>query len=1078
MAKREISIPVSSPPRRYVPLLLFGSGFCALVYQTTWLREFRLIFGGSTAATAAVLGVFMTGLGVGGIILGQRSETKTKPLAFYARLELFIAISAVLSLLLIVVARYFYIALGGAATMGMFGATIVRLVLAAIILGTPTFLMGGTLPAAVRAVVAREDISRRSVGVLYGVNTLGAVTGALAGTFYCFEHFGNRTTLLLAAVLNVVVAFLAFRVSNSMTESPCDAGRSSQPEREESEIAAPPIFVLSSAALVGFAFLLMEIVWYRMLAPLFGGSTFCFGLILAVALFGIGLGGAAYAVFGLKRSASLQFFALTCAAEAFFIALPYALGDRIALLAMALRPLGTLGFHGHVMAWTSLSLIVVFPAAFVSGLQFPLLIALLGRGSKSVGSQTGTAYAWNTVGALIGSLAGGFGFIPLFSAPGVWRMVVVILAVLSIVAALLALRERWSWARISAALATVALALCMLAARGPTAFWRHGEIGVGRIHKAEAPPNEIKDFMQKIRQRNLWEADGIESSVALTKGGFSFIVNGRSDGSAKIDAGTQVMCGLVGAALHPHPTKAMVIGLGSGSTAGWLAAMPTIEKVDVVELEPVILRVAKACAPVNHDALNNPKLHVVIGDAREVLLTTREKYDLIASEPSNPYRAGIAGLFTAEYYRSIDRRLQPGGLFMQWMQAYEVDETTIQVFYRTLGSVFANIESWQTETGDLLLVASHEPIRYDAEALRARLAQEPLKSALLAAWRASGLEDFLAHYVGNSDVARTVQQHQPGPVNTDDRTVMEFALARSVNLLSNGFRIDDIRFGAHAAQADRPKVSNGEVDWSRVDEARFLLFTFRDSTEKNQLGLRSGQQSRLEAFDSYTKGDLTGALRSWRAQTNDPDNLTELLMVAECLAEAGDDVALPYIDKLSQLLPSEAEAIRAELAWRQKRPVDAIGGFLKFFSATHDDPWPVDDFIRRSILRAQAIATSDVSKQGTFLIYNALRTPLCLYSNDTDRIGTLLTIGFYLDGYKARAYSLPAIEALEPNFPWESKFLEARKDCYEAMHDPRAEQAQRDLADFLKHESSMSNVPALAKEIEKTSERTSLAPNN
>lgn len=1077
MAKREISIPISSSTRRFVPLLLFGSGFCALVYQTTWLREFRLIFGGSTAATAAVLGVFMTGLGVGGIILGQRSETKTKPLAFYARLELFIAISAVLSLLLIVAARHFYIALGGAATMGMFGATIVRLVLSAIILGTPTFLMGGTLPAAVRAVVAREDISRRSVGVLYGVNTLGAVTGALAGTFYCFEHFGNRTTLLLAAVLNVVVALLAFRVSNSMTESPRDADRFSQPESEESEITAPPIFVLSSAALVGFAFLLMEMVWYRMLAPLFGGSTFCFGLILAVALFGIGLGGAAYAVFGLKRSASLHFFALTCAAEAFFIALPYALGDRIALLAMLLRPLGTLGFHGHVIAWTSLCLIVVFPAAFVSGLQFPLLIALLGRGSKSVGSQTGTAYAWNTAGALIGSLAGGFGFIPLFSAPGVWRMVVVVLAILSVVAALLALRERWNWARISAALATVALALCMLAARGPTAFWRHSEIGVGRLRRTDLPPNELHDLIVRMRGRNLWEADGIESSIALTKNGFSFIVNGRSDGSAKIDAGTQIMSGLIGAALHPHPRKAMVVGLGTGSTGGWLAAVPTIEKVDVVELEPVVFRVARDCAPVNHAALNNPKLHVAIGDAREALLTAREKYDLIFSEPSNPYRAGVASLFTAEFYRSVDRCLAPGGFFLQWMQAYEVDERTVQIFYRTVGSVFANIESWQTESGDVLLVASHEPIRYDAEALRARLAEEPLKSGMLAAWHTYGLEDFLSHYLGNTNVARTLQQFQPGPLNTDDRMVMEFAFARSVNLL-NGFRLDDIRSSAHAAQADRPRIQNGEVDWSRVDEARLLLYAFRDSAEMSQLCSTPEQRHRVEAFDSYTKDDLPGALRNWRAQSEEPKNLSELEMVAECLAEAGDHDALPYIEKLSQLLPSDAEAIRAELAWREKRPVDAIDGFLKFLVAVHDDPWPAEGLMKRSILRAQGVATSDLSKQGTLLLYNALRAPLSLHNNDADRVGALLTMGFYLDGGKPGANTLPAIESLEPNFPWERKFLEVRKNCYETLRDPRAEQAGRDLADFLKHESSTSNVPALAKEIEKTSERTSLAPND
>src|SRR5712692_10318687 len=153
---------------RLVALLLFGSGFCALIYQTTWLREFRLIFGASTAATAAVVGVFMAGLGFGGIILGRRSENKSQPLAFYARLELFIAVSAALSPFLIFLGRHLYIALGGAAAMGLPFATLIRLILAALIMGVPTFLMGGTLPAAARAVVAQGDVARRSIGVLYG----------------------------------------------------------------------------------------------------------------------------------------------------------------------------------------------------------------------------------------------------------------------------------------------------------------------------------------------------------------------------------------------------------------------------------------------------------------------------------------------------------------------------------------------------------------------------------------------------------------------------------------------------------------------------------------------------------------------------------------------------------------------------------------------------------------------------------------------------------------------------------------------------------------------------------------------
>src|SRR5437763_432191 len=411
---------------RVVSLFLFGSGFCALIYQTTWLREFRLIFGASTAASAAVLGVFMAGLGFGGIVLGRRVERKAKPLAFYGHLELLIAISAATSPLLIFLARHIYISLGGTTVMGMAVGTCVRLILSAVILGLPTFLMGGTLPAVARAVVSREDVSRRALGILYGVNTLGAVTGALAGTFYLFENFGNRLTLWWASGLNIIVALLALRCSASSAPVPADT-----PAEMEETDPVPlfrTYFLLIAAGAVGFAFLLMEMVWYRMLAPLFGGSTFAFGLILAIALLGIGFGGVVYSFSGARRSASVTFFALTCAAEALFIAIPYALGDRIAMAAMLLRPLGTLGFYGHVLAWAALSSIIILPAAFVSGFQFPLLISLLGSGRTRIGSQTGAAYAWNTIGALVGSLAGGFGFMPLFSAPGVWRMVVWLLA--------------------------------------------------------------------------------------------------------------------------------------------------------------------------------------------------------------------------------------------------------------------------------------------------------------------------------------------------------------------------------------------------------------------------------------------------------------------------------------------------------------------------------------------------------------------------------------------------------------------------------------------------------------------------
>ena len=1051
---------------RIVALLLFGSGFCALLYQTTWLREFRLVFGASTAATAAVLGVFMAGLGFGGIILGRRSETKARPLAFYAQLELLIALSAALSPLLISAARHFYIALGGTQAMGMGVGTIMRLILTALIIGAPTFLMGGTLPAAARAVVAPDDVTRRSIGVLYGMNTLGAVTGAVAGTFYCFEHFGNRITLWLAVALNVIVALSALHFAKSMPDGKISSKLSREKEKEESRTEARPWFVFSAAALVGFAFFLMELVWYRMLGPLLGGSTFSFGLILAMALLGIGIGGGAYAFLGLKRSASLHFFALTCAAEALFIAIPYALGDRIAMVAMLLRPLGTLGFHGHIIAWSALCAIVVFPAAFIAGLQFPLLIALLGRGRKNVGAQTGAAYAWNTVGALIGSLAGGFGFLPMFSAPGVWKIVVVLLCAVAVVAALLALSELPRWSRLIPAFGIAALALAMLYATGPTAFWRHSQIGVGRIKQFQASPNEMRELVHRMRRQILWETEGIESSVAMSKrDSLSFIVNGRADGNAKGDAGTQIMSGLIGAVLHPHPAKAMVVGLGTGSTGGWLAAIPTMDQVDVVELEPAVLQVAKDCAAVNHDALANPKLHVRLGDAREVLLTTREKYDVVVSEPSNPYRAGVAGLFTREYYRSIDRCLQPGGMFLQWVQAYEIDDRTLQIFYRTLGSVFSNIQSWQTTDGDLLLLASHQPVQYNVEQLRARLKEEPFRSAMLAGWQAEGLEDFLAHYVGNEALAETLQQPASGSRNTDDRTVIEFAFARSVNL-TGGFPLANLLASAKNTHNDRPRHLDGVIDWARMEDARLCISPSLNRAPQLQGTMTPDQKSRAAAFVSYSEGDLPGTLRHWRAQPDEPRTLPQLALVAESLAAEGNESALGYIDKLGEVLPSDAEAIRTEFLWRTRRPQEAVETLEKFFHDLQNDPWPTRELILRSLRRAESIATSDRSKVAALFLYNALRTPLGVFNNENDRMATALAIAIYLDGDHPGNYTQELLQQYEPHVLWERKFLEVRKDCYNATHNPKALQANRDFDEFMKHQAARADVTSLTKDIE------------
>ena len=253
----------------------------------------------------------------------------------------------------------------------------------------------------------------------------------------------------------------------------------------------------------------------------------------------------------------------------------------------------------------------------------------------------------------------------------------------------------------------------------------------------------------------MWEADGIESSIGITSpDGLSFVVNGKNDGNAIGDAGTQIGVAIIGAALHPAPKKGLVIGLGTGESAGWLASMPGMERVDVVELEPAIDEMARRSSELNRDVLHHPKVRRIYNDGREHVLTTDEKYDVILSEPSNPYRAGVASLYTQEFYRAVRDRLTPDGLFVQWVQAYEVDGFTVNTVLATARSVFNHVEVWQTIPGDLQLVCSQVPIEYSEAQLRKRIAEPVMREALRMAWNVDDLEGFLAHFLGERRVRR------------------------------------------------------------------------------------------------------------------------------------------------------------------------------------------------------------------------------------------------------------------------------------------------------------------------------------
>jgi spermidine synthase len=1033
------------PVAKIAPLV-FVSGACALVYQIAWTRELRHVFGASTAASAAVLAIFMGGLGAGGLLLGRRADRHPSPLLFYARLELGVAVTSALSPLLVGAARWAYVqvAAGAGAVPGL--ATAIRLLLAALVLGPPTLLMGGTLPAAARAAARDDDPGRRDLAVLYGVNTLGAVLGAGAATFVLIELFGTRLMLWLACLTNLLVAMGA-RTAAQALQTNDDEDDDAPAESLASGERVPTRLALAAAAIVGFAFLLMEIVWYRMLAPVLGGSSYTFGVILAVALLGVGLGGAARAALAPSVPATVRGFALTCGLEALGLAVPYAIGDRVAVLALLLRPLGGMGLVGLGASWTVIASIVILPAAIVSGWQFPLLVSLLGSGGRHLGRDVAHAYAWNTAGAIVGSLAGGFGLLPLLTAPGVWRAATVLLAATAVAAALVGFRidRRVSRALFPSLTAVLAVAL-LFGSRGPTAAWRHSAIGAGREADTagRASPRVLRDWVHKKRREVAWEAEGIESSVAMTKlDGYSFLVNGKVDGHVRGDAPTQVMGALIGAVIHPNPRRALVVGLGTGSSAGWLAAVPTMDRVDVVELEPAVVRVARDAASMNHGALDNPKLHLRFADAREVLLTTRERYDVIFSEPSNPYRAGVSSLFTREYYLAAAARLAEGGVFMQWLQAYEIDQQALDTAYATLASVFPHVETWNAGPGDLVLTATLAPVKYDAAALRQRITVEPYKSALALSWRVTDLEGLLAHYIAGPGMARAIADEQGEYLNTDDRNLLEFAFARSTG--RPGLVDVDLRETAEARGDDRPPIT-GAVDWIAVGDERMAMSVAAERKPRPPQKAPRDQQRRADALMRYVLHDAVGVVATWQAQPRAPSTIFELEVMGESLAEMGDAATEPLLARLRESQPTEADALLARLRYRQARFPEAVDAFVAAFEHYRTDAWPEPDLMRRVLVDVGLPLAKN--REIADRLHAALAQPFAVHMLETDRLRVRLQLATQIDFQKR---CVEAFAPYEPDVPWNDTLL-VRARCYESNHHPLAARAERDLTEYIEQE--------------------------
>ncbi len=805
------------------------SGIAGLVYEVTWTRLLTLHLGHTTAAASAVVGAFLLGLAVGAALVGRAARTLTRAgaLAAYARLEVAVAVVA---LALPAVLAACMPLLGWAYRDGAPGLAfpLVRVTLAVALVLLPAVALGATFPLAIRWFASDSPARTRRTAMLYATNTLGAAAGALLAGFVLIPSFGvTRTTAFGAAasVVSAALAWLAGRRSDSQpiaAEAPTThATRPSRDTRAHttsapSEPPAPRRLWLAASVLglSGFAALLHEIAWTRILALSIGPTTYAFAAALAAVITGAAAGSwlGAWLV-GRVRQPAL-WLALTLAAAAITASYTYTLAGRDVALYVATqlaRGAATGGWTSYG-AWISAALVV--PTALCLGLAFPLAIAVAGVSRDDVTGRVGLIYAVNTAGAVTGSLAAGFVSIPLAGLQVTLQLACACLIAAALAVAAVALTTRGRMA----ALAASALAVATLVTSPP---WDRALMASGAYLYAPFVPPDLDLAAMLTAGRLAFYEEGASATIAVKvlTGTTTLTVDGKTDASNRGDMLTQALVAHVPLLLHDAPRDVAIVGLGSGVTVGAALTHP-VSRVDVIELSPEVVAASHFFDAENRHALADPRTRLIVGDGRTHLRLARQRYDVIVSEPSNPWIAGVAALFTREFFAEARARLAPGGVFCQWANAYNIGDADLRAIAATFLAEFPGATAVLVGEHDVLLIGT-TPDTAGADAgpdAWTRIARH---------WNRPGANADLERYGVRSPFAllslivagpaELANYGRGRPLLDDDRMPLEFSAPREIHRQSGALERRDA-----ARAAGRWRRSGGGADGAHERHRRRL----------------------------------------------------------------------------------------------------------------------------------------------------------------------------------------------------------------------------------------------------------------
>ncbi len=751
-------MPATAPRSLPLLLLLFvGSGCAALIYEIVWLQLLQLVIGSSAVSLAVLLGTFMGGMCLGSLLLPRLVSPARHPLRVYALLEAGIAVAGLVILFAMPAVGRLYTALVGHGMAGI----LLRGAICALCLLPPTILMGATLPAVARWV----ETTPRGVswlGIFYGGNTAGAVAGCLLAGFYLLRVYDGATATYCAVALNLAVAAGAYMLSHAGVKR-SEVERVAPNALGEAHLATPQISALGATrptsesspadksillaiGLSGLCALAAEVVWTRVLSLLLGATVYTFSIILAVFLAGLGLGSSAGAALTRTRLSPrvalagcqlLLIGGIVWAAHALSITLPLWPVNVSANATWTEK----FGFDLYRCAWAML------PAAILWGASFPLALAALATPGQDAARLVGRAYAANTLGAILGAVLASLALIPLLGTRGT-QLVLIATAVLG---AGIALRPRSpaSFSLLGVGVAAAVAAFFFV----PKLPWQL--VAYGR-------QVATTDYGAKA----LYLGEGMNATVAVseTPGGARFFhVSGKTEASSlEKDMRLQRMLGHLPALLHPNPRSVLIVGCGAGVTSGSFVLHPSIERIVICDIEPLIPRVvAEHFSNENHHVVHDRRVEIVYDDARHYIATTREKFDIITSDPIHPWVKGSAVLYSQEYFELCRARLNPGGLVTQWVPLYESDRAVVQSEIATFFAAFPHGTIWGNDDDgfgyDTVMLGQTDVPTIDVDALQRRF-DRPDHAAIQKTLRDLGLGsavDLLSTYAGRLPELKT-----------------------------------------------------------------------------------------------------------------------------------------------------------------------------------------------------------------------------------------------------------------------------------------------------------------------------------